>query len=227
MKQKTLYSIFLVTLFLSQVFFSYGQQEAQMDVFKNVDSLRNQLLEEGNTNILTLTFGRNPSETYPQTDTCFDCLSGFVFWQHADTIFCKKFNQQGRFKTVSQSMRMDYADLNFSDVFNCVVSSKEILFHSQIRPTVSDLVDTSNYDILLGDTVYYIKAFSCVDCNSTEMTLDFEGKKQEFHWQSIHFDKKSNSQFYFENLNSRIYHLYLLALMNINHYERNAFWEKE
>ena len=48
MRQKTLYSILLVTLILSQVFFSYGQQEAQMDFFKNLDNLRNQLLEEGN-----------------------------------------------------------------------------------------------------------------------------------------------------------------------------------
>tara|TARA_B100001057_G_scaffold409502_1_gene424195 strand:+ start:53 stop:706 length:654 start_codon:yes stop_codon:yes gene_type:complete len=206
---------------------SVGQNAEYKDVFKDVDSLRDQLVESGNTKILTLTFWRNPSETYPKNDTCFDCLSGYVFWQTEDTTFCKKFNRQGSFETEYQPIRMDYGDLNFSDVFSCIESSADNLFSAQIRPAKTDLIDSTNYDIMFGDTIYMIKAFSCVDCKSTKMRLDFEGKEKKYFWQSIHFDKDSNDEYYFENLNSRIYHLYLLALMNINHYERNEFWEKE
>jgi hypothetical protein len=207
--------------------FSVGQVIEYEDIFKEVDSLRSQLIENGNTKILTLTLWRNPSETYPKEDTCFDCLSGFVFWQTEETTFCKKFNRQGSFKTEYQPIRIDHRDLNFSDVFSCIESSCDILFNTQIRPTSSDLIDSSNYEIMLGDTAYLIRAFLCADCKSTKMSLNFEGKKKNYFWQSIHFDKDSNEEFYYENLNSRIYHLYLLALMNINHYERNEIWEIE
>lgn len=216
----------LVILILIFPILSVGQNIEYKEIFKEVDGLRNHLIENGNTKILTLTFWRNPSETYPKNDTCFDCLSGFVFWQTKDTTFCKKFNCQGTFKIEYQPIRMDHGDLNFSDVFSCVESSTDIMFDTQIRPEGSDLIDSTHYDIMFGDTVYWINAFSCVDCKSTQMTLDFEGLEQKYFWQSIHFDKDSNKEFYYENLNSRIYHLYLLALMNKNHYERNEFWKK-
>lgn len=219
--------LILLVLILSIPILSFGQNGECKNVFNNVDSLRSQLIESGNRKILTLIFRRNPSETYQKNDTCLDCLSGFVFWQTEDTTFCKKFNLQGSFKTEYQPIKMDHGDLNFSDVFSCVESSTEKLFNTQIRPADSDIIDTTKYDIMLGDTVYLISAFSCADCKSTKMSLDFEGNEKEYFWQSIHFDKDSNDEFYQQNLNSRIYHLYLLALMNINHYDRNEFWKKE
>jgi len=217
----------LIILILIIPLLSFAQNVEYKNVYKEVDNFRNQLIENGNTKIFTLTFGRNRSEIYQKNDTCFDCLSGFVFWQSQDTTFAKKFNRKGNFKTEKQPIRMDHGDLNFSDIFSCVESSTDILFNSQIRPEGSDLIDSTNYDIMFGDTVYLIRAFVCPTCKSTTMTLDFEGVEKKFFWQSKHFDKVSNKEFYYENLNSRIYHLYLLALMNINHYERNDIWEYE
>lgn len=186
--------------------FSISQNTYDSDC-KLIDSIKVELTNNGVTDLIVL--NKWSAESY-------------ILWRTKDSCSIIKASQSNIFKHTQANNNIYFHKL--ISIFDYCTDNSPELFLEEVRPNNNDLIDSTTFEVYGNDTLYLIEAFECFGCPEVNLNIAINNNNKRFWWSSLYFER--DSEFYYENLDSYFYHIYLMIESIIARNNELNLWNK-